>query len=351
MDLVDLSLSWLAPAQVAEPAREDRHAGFRELVVLNKFEKRSTGTRRCRDVRRQVARNRKLFKTPPEELPVFPTIAGPVRRRWSRTSCRGALCARLHAEGGRVRPWRPEGLARAGRRAHAPGDHPGRACGTSREIPAGGRATRRAARSPKAAAAGRARGLCALETWGSALPAALSAPGSARCGRCVVAGAARPTTPPLGWRSRGPETALLGVARAPARQQQRVQLASYAARGTRPETRNALAAASAEDPDAAATRTGARGSRLLLTENLPGSSAYTGGISAYRHGADPAHVRRRGMPERANRRFHYLARERRGTAGSDRVRLDHAVRRRPEKAATSTGASATGACRSRRSTT
>jgi methylmalonyl-CoA mutase len=47
---------------------------FAEAVAINKFERRG-GADALRDVRRQLVRNREAFATPPEDLPVFGTIA------------------------------------------------------------------------------------------------------------------------------------------------------------------------------------------------------------------------------------------------------------------------------------
>jgi hypothetical protein len=47
---------------------------FADLVVVNKFEKRG-GEDAVRDVRKQVQRNRNAFDSPPEDMPVFGTIA------------------------------------------------------------------------------------------------------------------------------------------------------------------------------------------------------------------------------------------------------------------------------------
>ena len=47
---------------------------FADLVVVNKFEKRG-GEDAVRDVRKQVQRNRNLWESSPEEMPVFGTIA------------------------------------------------------------------------------------------------------------------------------------------------------------------------------------------------------------------------------------------------------------------------------------
>jgi methylmalonyl-CoA mutase len=50
---------------------------FAEAVAINKFERRGAADA-LRDVRRQLLRNREAFHTPPEELPVFGTIAARV---------------------------------------------------------------------------------------------------------------------------------------------------------------------------------------------------------------------------------------------------------------------------------
>ena len=49
--------------------------------------------------------------------------------------------------------------------------------------------------------------------------------------------------------------------------------------------------------------------RFLMKENLPGSYPYTGGVYPYRRaGEDPTRMfAGEGMPERTNRRFHYLS--------------------------------------------
>ncbi|MBC2734099.1 MAG: methylmalonyl-CoA mutase family protein [Desulfobacteraceae bacterium] len=47
---------------------------FADIVVVNKFEKRG-GEDAVRDVRKQVQRNRNAFELPPEEMPVYGTIA------------------------------------------------------------------------------------------------------------------------------------------------------------------------------------------------------------------------------------------------------------------------------------
>ena len=82
---------------------------FADLIALNKFEKRGAEDA-LRDVRKQVARNRKLFTTPPEDLPVYPTIASQFNDAGVNTLF-AALCAKLHEQWGRLRPWQPQGRA------------------------------------------------------------------------------------------------------------------------------------------------------------------------------------------------------------------------------------------------
>ncbi len=74
-ELVDVSLYVMtqdfgAPTQLEKIGMLD----VADLVALNKFEKR--GSRDAlRDVRKQVQRNRGLFQTDPDEMPVYPTMA------------------------------------------------------------------------------------------------------------------------------------------------------------------------------------------------------------------------------------------------------------------------------------
>ncbi len=75
IDVADLSLYVMTP-EFGAPSQLEKidmldHA---DLVVLNKFERRG-GEDALRDVRKQVKRNRELFATADEDLPVFGTIA------------------------------------------------------------------------------------------------------------------------------------------------------------------------------------------------------------------------------------------------------------------------------------
>jgi methylmalonyl-CoA mutase len=113
VDLVDLSMYVMTSDYGAASQLEKIDMlDFADFIALNKFEKRGAEDA-LRDVRKQVSRNRKLFKMPPEQLPVYPTIASQFNDP-GVNALFGALCVRLHEQWGRLRPWQPEGLAPLG---------------------------------------------------------------------------------------------------------------------------------------------------------------------------------------------------------------------------------------------
>src|SRR5688500_6765621 len=178
VDLVDVSMYVMtADYGAASQLEKIDMLDFADFIVLNKFEKRGAEDA-LRDVRKQVARNRKLFKTPPEQLPVFPTIASQFNDA-GVNALFAALCARLQEQWGRLRPWQPEGLAPVGlpkRQAIIPGPR----VRYLSEIATAGRAAKQAA-TEAAEAASRAHGLYrALAALGDAgLPAPLDRYGDA----------------------------------------------------------------------------------------------------------------------------------------------------------------------------
>ncbi|HXV39448.1 MAG TPA: methylmalonyl-CoA mutase family protein [Steroidobacteraceae bacterium] len=311
VDLADLSM-YVMTAEYGAASQLEKidMLDFADFIVLNKFEKRGAEDA-LRDVRKQVARNRKLFKTPPEELPVYPTIASQFNDA-GVNALFASLCARLHGQWGRLRPWEPQGLAPVGppvRQAIIPG---GRVRYLA-EIAAGGRGAQALAQSA-AEAASRAHGLYrALAALGDlGLPAPLD---------------------------RYPQAGLAGEgADARLRREYHAALDAIGAEGIAllKEWPARRAAAEAEEfcyrvrdrevrgpnyteslshlhlPKIAAPQFEDWGAQLrfLLTENLPGAYPYTGGIYPYRReDEDPTRMfAGEGMPERTNRRFHYLAR-------------------------------------------
>ena len=74
-DLADVSLYVMTPEfGAASQLEKIDMLDFGDVVAINKFERRGAEDA-LRDVRRQVARNRELFGTDPEALPVFGTVA------------------------------------------------------------------------------------------------------------------------------------------------------------------------------------------------------------------------------------------------------------------------------------
>jgi methylmalonyl-CoA mutase len=312
VDLVDVSMYVMtADYGAASQLEKIDMLDFADFIVLNKFEKRGAEDA-LRDVRKQVARNRKLFRTPPEELPVYPTIASQFNDAGVNTLF-GALCTKLHEQWGRLRPWRPEGLAPVGvpkRQAIIPGAR----VRYLAEIAAGGRGARDAA-TQAAEAAARAHGLFrALGALGDdLLPAPLDRYGE---------GDLAPADPTIGRLRQAYNAALDAVGAEgvallkswPARRDAASALEfSYRVRDREVRGPNYSESLShLRLPKIATPQFEDWGAQLafLLTENLPGAYPYTGGIYPYRReDEDPTRMfAGEGMPERTNRRFHYLAR-------------------------------------------
>ncbi len=312
VDLVDLSMYVMTSDYGAASQLEKIDMlDFADFIVLNKFEKRGAEDA-LRDVRKQVMRNRKLFKTAPEELPVFPTIASQFNDAGVNALFAG-LCGRLQTQWGRLRSWRPEGLAPVGmpqRQAIIPGAR----VRYLAEIAAGGRAARESA-AAAARAATRAHGLhVALAAIGDpelAAPLDRYAAAQLAGGDGALERLRREYNDALD--AVGAEAIAL-LKEWPAR---RAAAAAdeYCYRVRDREVRGPNYTESLSHlrlPKIATPRHEDWGAQLafLLTENLPGSYPYTGGIYPYRReDEDPTRMfAGEGMPERTNRRFHYLAR-------------------------------------------
>jgi methylmalonyl-CoA mutase len=312
VDLVDLSMYVMTSDYGAASQLEKIDMlDFADFVVLNKFEKRGAEDA-LRDVRKQVMRNRKLFKTAPEELPVYPTIASQFNDA-GVNALFAALCGRLHGQWGRLRSWQPEGLAPVGlprRQAVIPGAR----VRYLAEIAAGGRAARQAAGAAAEAASlahGLHHALAALGDPELAAPLDRYAAAQLDCGDAALARLRRAYNEALDAVGADGVALLQGW---PAR---RAAAAAdeYSYRVRDREVRGPNYTESLSHlklPKIATPRHEDWGAQLafLLNENLPGSYPYTGGIYPYRReDEDPTRMfAGEGMPERTNRRFHYLAR-------------------------------------------
>jgi len=311
VDLVDLSM-YVMTSEFGAPSQLEKidMLDFADLIVLNKFEKRGAEDA-LRDVRKQVARNRKLFDAPPEELPVYPTIASQFNDAGVNTLF-AALCTRLHERWGTVKGWHPEGLAPTGQPARQ-AIIPGERVRYLAEIAEGGRQANRAA-DRTAEAASRAHGLYraldALEDPKLPQPLDRYPEGDLADGDASVARLRRSYNEALD--AVGAEgVALLrawpGRAAAATAPEYR-----YAVRGREVTGENYVETLSHQQvPKIAVPRHRDWGELLhfLLKENLPGAYPYTAGIYPYRReDEDPTRMfAGEGAPERTNRRFHYLA--------------------------------------------
>jgi methylmalonyl-CoA mutase len=312
VDLVDVSMYVMTSEYGAASQLEKIDMlDFADFVVLNKFEKRGAEDA-LRDVRKQWKRNHPdRFKLADDDVPVFPTIASQfndagVNRLFV------ALCGKLQEQWGRLRPWTPEAVAPVGipRRAAV---IPGERVRYLAEIAGQGR-TVRSAIERAAAAASRAHACwTALEALGDAeRPAALE--------RYSDAQLAKSEAPVLALR-RAYHDALdavgadgLKLLKAwPARAKGATDPHySYTVRNREVKGDNYVTSLAHQPiPKLAVPTYRDWGDllRFLANENLPGAYPYTAGVYPYRREEeDPIRMfAGEGMPERTNRRFHYLA--------------------------------------------
>ncbi|MGB5132107.1 MAG: methylmalonyl-CoA mutase family protein, partial [Steroidobacteraceae bacterium] len=311
VDLVDLSLYVMTSDYGAASQLEKIDMlDFADFIALNKFEKRGAEDA-LRDVRKQVARNRKLFQTPPDQLPVYPTIASQFNDAGVNTLF-AALCTKLHEQWGRLRPWQPQGLAPLGP-PHRQAIIPGERVRYLAEIASGGRKAHQAALAA-AEAASRAHGLHrALAAAGdSLLPGPLDRYPEA--GLRDEDGAIRTLRREYNAALDAVGAEGIALLKAWPERNEAATADEYSYKVRDREVRGANYTESLSHlklPKIATPRYRDWGDLLafLLTENLPGSYPYTGGIYPYRReDEDPTRMfAGEGMPERTNRRFHYVA--------------------------------------------
>ena len=305
VDLVDLPVYVMTSEYGAASQLEKIDMlDFAEIVVLNKFEKRGAEDA-LRDVRKQWKRNRKAFNLSDEDVPVYPTIASQfndpgVNRLFQ------ALCAQIVKRCGlEASDWTPPELP-------ASTDHgaliPPRRVRYLAEIAEDGRRANSNAESCAESASLAWACWRALDGIDPQRPAALEA--------FPVVG-----DEPLAALRRRYNDALdavgadgLELLRAWPARRAGVEAEQYGYRVRERELSGANYSESLSRlalPKVAPPRYEDWGQllRFLLRENLPGAYPYTGGVYPYRREAeDPIRMfAGEGMPERTNRRFHYLA--------------------------------------------
>ncbi|MGD9387447.1 MAG: methylmalonyl-CoA mutase family protein [Gammaproteobacteria bacterium] len=308
VDLVDLPVYVMTSEYGAASQLEKIDMlDFAELVVLNKFEKRGAEDA-LRDVRKQWKRNRKAFDLADEDVPVYPTIASQFNDPGVNRLFR-ALCAALVRRCGLDEAdWTPPELPTAT-------DHgaliPPRRVRYLAEIADDGR--RANSESEAQAACASTAWACwrALEGIDPHRPDALQPyPGEALAGDEPLAALRRRYQEALGGLH--PES-LAALREWPARRAAvEADEYSYAVRDREVRGQNYTESLShLKLPKLAPPQFEDWGAQLrfLLRENLPGGYPYTAGVYPYRREAeDPIRMfAGEGMPERTNRRFHYLA--------------------------------------------
>jgi len=312
VDMVDVSLYVMTSEYGAASQLEKIDMlDFADFVVVNKFEKRGAEDA-LRDVRKQWRRNHPdRMRVPDEQVPVYPTIASQFNDAGVNTLFKD-VCARLQEKWGSIKPWSASGIAPTGlpkRAAIIPGER----VRYLADIAIAGRTTGQAIE--REAAAARRIDACyqalvllddpLLPIKFERVTDAIALSDGSSLAR--LRGAYNDALDAV-----GPEGLQL-LREWP----QRVRNATdseyvYKVRGREMRGANYTESLSHQQiPKIAVPRYQDSGELLawIKRENLPGAYPYTAGVYPYRREEeDPIRMfAGEGMPERTNKRFHYLA--------------------------------------------
>ena len=322
VDMVDIPIyvmtsDYGAPSQLEKIDMLD----FASLIVLNKFDKRGAEDA-LRDVRKQWKRNHQAFEAKDETIPVFPTIASQFNDP-GLTWMFANLCQQLAAKAGsQAAQWQPT-LDTALKEPRATVLIPGHKTRYLAEIAEQGRAINAAVETAAERAnlahhcyeALRALGDPSGPPAGDPYPANVIALEDSftalrrRYNQALVELDAEAVQTLREWSAR-----IASITQ---------EKYTYQVRDKWVEGDNYRETLSHQKiPKIAPPRYASWGDRVRfgLKENLPGSYPYTAGVYPYRRtGEDPIRMfAGEGMPERTNRRFHYVSR------GQPAVRLSTA---------------------------
>jgi len=289
---------------------------FADMVVLNKFEKRGAEDA-LRDVRKQWRRNHPdRMHVADDVVPVFPTIASrfndPGVNRLFTELCK-AIQVKENAGNNAPKDWQPTRIGTTEFTSREP-LIPGSRIRYLAEIAANGRSAQ-AKIVDVVAAARRAQGI--YEALRSVRDAALPSPLDRYPQEAVDSTDQTLRELRSNYNKALDDIGVEGLGelkRWPQRRKEVVQAEySYKVRDRVIKGANYVESLSGNPiPKLAAPRTDEWGEILqfILTENLPGSYPYTGGVYPYRREEeDPIRMfAGEGGPEQTNRRFHYLAR-------------------------------------------
>src|SRR6266480_1563999 len=314
VDLVDLSLYVMTSEYGAASQLEKIDMlDYADLIVLNKSEKRGSEDS-LRDVRKQWRRNHPERSSEPDaQLPVFPTIASRfndpgVNRLFA------AICAALSARQIGAGSWKLADTGPTELTTRTP-LIPGARTRYLAEIAQGGRAAR-ARIEAQVEAARRAFGL--YESLKALNDAALPGPLERFAPAALTDAAADATRRELraAYNRSLDQIGAEGVGELkawPARVRSATDTSySYQVRERMVKGENyteSLSRSAVPKLAVPGFRDWGEVLHFILTENLPGSYPYTGGVYPYRREEeDPTRMfAGEGGPERTNRRFHYLA--------------------------------------------
>src|SRR5256886_2167495 len=314
VDLVDLSLYVMTSEYGAASQLEKIDMlDYADLIVLNKSEKRGAEDS-LRDVRKQWRRNHPERSSEPDaQLPVFPTVASRfndpgVNRLFA------AVCAALSARQVGAASWKLADTGPTELTTRTP-LVPGARTRYLAEIALGGRGAR-ARNEAQAEAARRAFGL--YESLKALHDPALPGPLERFAPAALSDAAADATRRELraAYNRSLDQIGAEGVAELkawPARVRSATDTSySYQVRERMVKGENhteSLSRSAVPKLAVPGFRDWGEVLHFILTENLPGSYPYTGGVYPYRREEeDPTRMfAGEGAPERTNRRFHYLA--------------------------------------------
>ena len=315
VDLVDISVYVMTSDYGAATQLEKIDMlDFADLVILNKFDKRGSEDA-LRDIRKQWKRNRQAFDTANDDIPVVPTIASQFHDpgvNWAFVR----LCGLIEGRDGATAEtsWQPD-LDVSDKEPRAKALIPGARVRYLAEIAEGGRTVRvEIERMADAASRAQTAWDVLSEIEGEDAPTALDAyPREA-----LTDESADGTLRLLRQRYQSAlddlSTEAIELLRSWPERRAGVESEeySYTVRGREIRGANYVETLShLEIPKLAPPKMRDWGDllRFLMNENLPGGYPYTAGVYPYRRvGEDPTRMfAGEGMPERTNRRFHYLS--------------------------------------------
>ncbi len=313
VDLVDLSV-YVMTAEYGAASQLEKidMLDLADMIILNKYDKGGTADA-LRDVRKQWRRNRNAFDVSDDQVPVYPTVASHFHDpglNWAFVNLCERLSSALDLPGGSLSPTVDTTLREPGARALIPESR----VRYLSEIVTSGRETRRLAESDAETASRLQTAYQALEALEDPeLPEPLTPYGPQALESSGDASLAKLRSRyQSALESLSSESISLLKQWPERRAAAESEVTSYKVRGRDVEVSNRYETLShLQVPKLSPPRYRDWGDVLsfLHNENLPGGYPYTAGVYPFRRtNEDPTRMfAGEGMPERTNRRFHYVS--------------------------------------------